>query len=183
MYELFGTITNRDKFVYLSDGGHFENLGVYELVRRRCALIVVSSCGKDSEYAFDDLANAIRLCNIDFGVVIEVEPRAIKPDEHGTSKAQYVIGRIRYSALGEGLDDGTLVYIKPAITARTSVDIRQYRSVNPDFPQQSTANQWYTESQFESYRKLGLETARSAFARGTSVRAMFDGLTAELHAR
>jgi hypothetical protein len=183
MYELFGTITNRDKFVYLSDGGHFENLGVYELVRRRCALIVVSSCGKDSEYAFDDLANAIRLCNIDFGVVMEVEPRAIKPDEHGTSKAQYVIGRIRYSALGEGLNDGTLVYIKPAITARTSVDIRQYRSVNPDFPQQSTANQWYTESQFESYRKLGLETARSAFARGTSVRAMFDGLTAELHAR
>lgn len=183
MFELFGTITNRDKFVYLSDGGHFENLGVYELVRRRCTLIVVSSCGKDSEYVFDDLANAIRLCNIDFGVVIDIEPRAIKPDEHGTSKAQYVIGRIRYSALGEGLDDGTLVYIKPAITAKTSVDICQYRSVNPDFPQQSTANQWYTESQFESYRKLGLETARAAFAKGTSVRAMFDGLTAEPHAR
>ena len=183
MYELFGSITNRDKFVYLSDGGHFENLGVYELVRRRCALIVVSSCGKDSTYDFDDLANAIRLCNIDFGVVIDIEPRAIRPDENGISKSQHVIGRIRYSALGEGLDDGTLVYLKPAITKQTSVDIRQYRSVNTDFPQQSTANQWYTESQFESYRKLGLETARAAFAHGTSVRAVFDGLTAELRTR
>lgn len=183
MYELFGSITNRDKFVYLSDGGHFENLGVYELVRRRCALIVVSSCGKDSTYDFDDLANAIRLCNIDFGVAIDIEPRAIRPDETGISKSQYVIGRIRYSALGEGLDDGTLVYIKPAITKNTSVDIRQYRSVNTDFPQQSTSDQWYTESQFESYRKLGLETARATFAHGTSVRAVFDGLTAEPRAR
>ncbi len=178
LYELFGSITNRDKFVYLSDGGHFENLGVYELVRRRCKLIVVSSCGKDSDYVFDDLSNAIRLCNIDFGIPIEIEPRAIKPDERGLSKTQFVTGLVRYSVLNlpgqETHEDGLLIYIKPAITGRTSVDIRHYQSLNPDFPQESTTDQWYTESQFESYRKLGLETARAAFAPGKKIRTLFD---------
>ena len=166
MYELFGTINISDKFVYLSDGGHFENLGVYELVRRRCALIVVSSCGQDGAYVFDDLSNAIRMCSIDFGVTIDIDPAAIKPNDKGVSEQQYAIGRIRYSALNEDLDDGYLIYIKPAITARTSVDILQYRSVNTDFPQQSTVDQWYTESQFESHRKLGQETAKEIFAVG-----------------
>jgi hypothetical protein len=172
--ELFGSIDNRSKFVYLSDGGHFENLGLYELVRRRCKVIVVSSCGKDSDYVFDDLSNAIRLCNIDFGVPIEIEPRDIKPNEHGVSQTQCVTGRIRYSVLDGSLQDGLLIYLKPAITERTSVDIRQYRSLNPDFPQESTADQWYSESQFESYRKLGLETARDAFSPDAPVRIALD---------
>lgn len=177
--ELFGDIDNRSKFVYLSDGGHFENLGVYELVRRRASVIVVSSCGRDLDYVFDDLSNAIRLCYTDFGVTIDIDAQAIKPDEHGVSRSQFAVGRIGYKALGEaGIEDGYLIYVKPAITARTSVDILQYRSTNPDFPQQSTANQWYTESQFESYRKLGLETARElmrdALSTHHAARTMFD---------
>jgi hypothetical protein len=68
--ELFGNTTDESDFLYLSDGGHFENLGIYELVRRRCCLIVASDAAADPDWQFADLANAIERCRTDFGVSI-----------------------------------------------------------------------------------------------------------------
>ncbi|MFY9854100.1 MAG: hypothetical protein WAK26_09520, partial [Terracidiphilus sp.] len=68
--ELFGLTNDNAKYVYLSDGGHFENLGVYELVKRRCKFIVACDAGADPDYSFDDLGNAIRKCREDVGVEI-----------------------------------------------------------------------------------------------------------------
>ncbi len=66
---------------YLSDGGHFENTDVYELLRpeRRAALIVLCDCGCDADYRFKDLANLIRLARIDFGPEIVVDTAATDP--------------------------------------------------------------------------------------------------------
>ncbi|MBI3230989.1 MAG: patatin-like phospholipase family protein, partial [Burkholderiales bacterium] len=67
MRELFGLADANSNYVYLSDGGHFENLGVYELVRRRCRLIVVVDASADGEMEFEDLGNMIRKCYTDMG--------------------------------------------------------------------------------------------------------------------
>ena len=69
--EMFGQTTDTRRYVYLSDGGHFENLGIYEMVRRRCRIIVVSDAGADPKCTLEDLGNAVRKVYIDLGVKIE----------------------------------------------------------------------------------------------------------------
>ncbi len=69
--ELLARTTNTNPYVYLTDGGHFENLGLYEMVLRRCRYIILSDAGCDGTYTFGDLANAVRRIRIDFGIDIE----------------------------------------------------------------------------------------------------------------
>lgn len=57
---------------YLSDGGHFENTGCYELIRRRVPLIICSDAGQDAKYQFEDLANLVRKARTDFGAEIQI---------------------------------------------------------------------------------------------------------------
>ena len=61
---------------YLSDGGHFENTGCYELIRRRVSFIVFSDAGQDPGYQFADFANLVRKARTDFGAEIEVVRRS-----------------------------------------------------------------------------------------------------------
>jgi hypothetical protein len=156
-HELLGRADERKPFVYLSDGGHFENLGLYELVRRRCRLIVVSDAACDPMYQFNDLANAIRKCRIDFGVEIDLPYERIRPavgSRH--SEAQAVPGTIVYPAQGNRPRvEGRIVYIKASLQAHLPADIGHYAAVEEDFPHQTTADQWFDEPQFESYRRLG----------------------------
>lgn len=162
--ELAGRTNDESKFVYLSDGGHFENLGIYELVKRRCRLIVVTDCGADSSLEFGDLGNAIRKCRNDLGVEIELDTRSIRPGKDGLSAAQFSIGDIRYDRVdGAGAPIGTLILIKPSISCDETADILDYKSRHPIFPQETTADQFFTESQFESYRKLGQSIGRRLF--------------------
>lgn len=55
---------------YLSDGGHFENTAVYELLRRRVPLIIVCDDGQDRDYAFEDAGNLVRKARIDWDAEI-----------------------------------------------------------------------------------------------------------------
>ncbi|MDH4094698.1 MAG: patatin-like phospholipase family protein [Betaproteobacteria bacterium] len=161
--ELTGTADQDFPFVSLSDGGHFENLGIYELVRRRCALIVASDAGADPKYAFEDLAEAMRKCNTDFGVDFEFQDGgvdAIRPEGDAPSRRHHAVAKILYP---DGAP-GTLVYWKASITAGMPPDIMHYKRTMKDFPHQSTADQFFDESQFESYRHLGYEVARRSLA-------------------
>lgn len=153
--ELLGQTNARSDFVYLSDGGHFENLGLYELLRRECRLIVISDAGQDEQMTFEDLGNAIRKCRIDLGAEIHIDVDAIRRDPAtGLSRAAFAVGYIRYASGA----NGHLLYLKPCLQGHglEPVDVQQYRAEHPTFPHQSTLNQWFDESQFESYRKLGL---------------------------
>ena len=145
---------NRFRALHLSDGGHFENLGLYELVRRHCRYIIVSDCGADEEVLFDDLAIALRTIREDFGVEIDLDVSPLRPDENGKARQHAVIGTIHYNGLS-GLDKGTLLYFKPTLTGDEPPDVLQYRSRNPAFPHESTGDQFYDEAQWESYRRLG----------------------------
>ena len=162
--ELTGRTTDKGNYVYLSDGGHFENLGVYELVRRRCRYIVVSDAGADPGSAFWDLGGVVRKCREDFGIpiVIDIAP-LLKEPEAGQSRRHHAVGTIGYSEADAGEEDGILIYVKPALTGDEPADIRNYVVEHKDFPHQATADQFFSESQFESYRALGEHTAARVF--------------------
>jgi hypothetical protein len=168
VHELLGLTDDVSPYAYLSDGGHFENLGLYEMVRRRCRYIVVSDAGCDPDCALADLGNAIRKIWIDFGIEIEfpcfnIKPRAEvaedapvcnMPRQGRESSACYcAIGKITYPE--PGAVPGYLLYIKPTLYGNEPVDILSYAAESPDFPHESTSDQWFSESQLESYRALG----------------------------
>lgn len=162
--EAFGKTDDRNKYVYLSDGGHFENLGLYEMIRRRCRFILVSDAGQDYSYAFTDLGNAVRKVYVDMGVrivfnkTIAIYPRNMKDK---AKEGRYAaIATIHYDEVDKPIDGklvpcGHLIYIKPAYYGEEPPDIYNYGQESPTFPHESTADQFFTESQFESYRALG----------------------------
>lgn len=161
--EALGQTDSDSRYVNLSDGGHFENLGIYEMVRRRCRHIVVCDAGSDPSCAYNDLGNAIRKIRIDFGIPVDFEDRIpVFPKSEPRPEARYcAIGRILYSAVdGPEAVDGTLVYIKPSIyeSPYEPYDVYNYARSSAEFPHESTADQWFSESQFESYRALGRGT-------------------------
>lgn len=149
-------------FVHLSDGGHFENLALYELVRRHCRYVIVSDAGADADRSFDDLANAVRRIRIDFGAEIEIDVSPLRPDESGRARQHAVVGTIHYDGK-EGLDKGTIVYFKPALTGDEPADLLQYQRHNPTFPHESTVQQFYDEAQWEAYRRLGQHAGDEVF--------------------
>ncbi|WP_293268861.1 patatin-like phospholipase family protein [Neptunomonas sp.] len=161
-----------DRAIELSDGGHFENLAIYELFRRRLDLIVVADAGADGEYQFSDLANAIEKVRVDFGIntifLDEYPFEAIIPDSDTTqseiNKQQYhfakrcfAIAKIEYPKEDheEERKIGHLIYIKPTLINGLSPDVLSYKKLHPTFPHQSTVDQFFTEQQFEAYRELG----------------------------
>ncbi|MEO8673373.1 MAG: patatin-like phospholipase family protein [Tahibacter sp.] len=170
--ELFGQTTSDSSYVNLSDGGHFDNLGLYEVVLRRCRYIVVSDAGQDPKFGFGDLGNAIRKIRIDFGIPVEFDqaidilPRSGKPGGLYCATA-----RVRYSAVdGAGAQDGILIYLKPTLRARgrpIPYDVYSYAESVALFPHESTADQWFSESQFESYRALGAHAVDGISSGGT----------------
>jgi hypothetical protein len=174
--ETLGLTDDQHPYVYLSDGGHFENLGLYEMVLRRCKMIVVSDGSADPDFGLEGLGNAISRIRVDFGVPIDIKrifmlPRDLQDEtkrgygETNTKLDQKycAIGTIRYSCVDKQDPrhkdedyDGQLIYIKAFLSGTEPVDVYNYAKTHPSFPHESTANQMYSESQFESYRELGL---------------------------
>jgi hypothetical protein len=171
MNELTGS-TNEDQCeVYLSDGGHFENLGVYELIRRRCRFVIACDAGADPSCLCNDLAALVEKCRVDFATKIEIKIEAFRPSQPlvpgddkvlRVSKTPFEIGAIFYP------DDskGVLIYIKPSLLNVPELqDVLAYARLAEAFPHQSTLDQFFDESQFESYRALGLACASAAIAK------------------
>lgn len=187
----------RSKYQYLSDGGHFENTGVYELLRpqRRLDLIVLCDCGADPGYNFEDLANLIRLARLDLELEIEADTGYLRDSRYRALKS--VLGVYEDFLTGDVLKQGedgskraddqcallfnvfnrdedsaprrlvcVLLVIKPNIITRLSDDVQFYWVTHPTFPNEPTIDQFFNESQFESYRQLGLNTGQLLFGTG-----------------
>lgn len=168
---------------YLSDGGHFENTACYELLRRKLELIICSDAGADPDYAFADIGNLVRRSRLDFGADIEfldsaqladvLDPRVLphfgslaelRAQASGAARTdkrnpRAALAYITYADRTRGL----LILIKPMLTGVEPHDLLDYRSSNESFPQQSTADQFFDEAQWESYRKLGDYTGSLIF--------------------
>jgi hypothetical protein len=167
--ELAGDTTDDSQWIYLSDGGHFENLGLYEMVRRRCRTIVVSDAGCDPTCSFEDLGNAVRKIFIDFGVSIEFEQLEIQARQTPPVPGlRFAIGSIKYPGSNRL---GWLLYLKPTYQGTERADVRSYATGHPTFPHESTTDQWFSESQLESYRALGASITEYICSGGTGVDA------------
>jgi hypothetical protein len=177
--EFLSQTNDLSDYCYLTDGGHFDNTGLYSLIERGCRFVIVIDCGADpSPPCFEDLGEAIRRCRIDFKTEINLHlDPFIKSDSSETASC-YAVGKIKFSeehlrdlAANDGTyghhlgrdQHGIIIYFKPSVIAGAPADVRQYAIENKFFPQQPTTNQWFGEAQFESYRRLGQACAYSAF--------------------
>ena len=158
LQEALGVPDDSSAYVNCSDGGHIENLGVYELVKRRCGTIICVDGEADGSFSFHGFTTMQRQVEIDFGARIEIDVRSIVPDDTGMSRTHYVVGRILYS---DG-EQGTLVYLKLSCTGDEPQYLAFYRNLHPTFPHESTSDQFFEETQFEVYRALGEHGAEGA---------------------
>jgi hypothetical protein len=163
---LFGSGTTENAFfVELTDGGHFDNTGIYELVRRRVKVIVLSQASQDTAFAMEDLANTIQRVRVDFGVHIrfvnETYPLDIlRPESLGAAaKRGWAIGTIKYPGVTEL---GVILYLQATPVVAMNADTKSYWRRNAEFPNQTTADQFFDEEQLEAYRELGMSIAQNA---------------------
>jgi len=157
-------LTEENYNLLLSDGGHYENLGLYELIRRKLDLIIVSDGGADPYFNFDDLANAIEKVRVDFNTRIKFKP-GYMPDDilPGTAGVSFFQKKYNISKHGFAIADiiyndkppGKLVYVKLAMIEDLLTDVYSYKGMHPEFPHESTSDQFFDEKQFEAYRELG----------------------------
>lgn len=157
------------KYGYLSDGGHFENLGIYALVQRRCQRIVAIDATWDPDYTYACLQQSLRLIRVELGVDIDFTTPLPRSGSGETGVPYHAVATIRYSRLDPNLRDGTLVYLKPLLSGREPLDLLGYYRASraaggTPFPHQSTSDQFFDFEQFESYRALGQLALETAFA-------------------
>lgn len=164
---------------YLSDGGHFDNTGVYTLLKRRLDFILLADNSADAEYRLADIENLVRKARIDFGAEIEfythAEAARLLPDA-GTeitvlspesladteSARGVLLARIRYAADAQGRRaEGTLLVVKPNLHDALDLDLLAYAQQHPTFPHESTGDQSFDEAQWESYQRLGEDFGRA----------------------
>ncbi len=157
--EMAGWTKETTRFVNVSDGGHLENLGVYELLRRKCKFIIAVDGECDDKMVFPSLLRVIRFAKIDFGIDIDLDLNDLRLDEQGFSKAHSAFGIIHY---GNG-QSGLLLYIKSSMTGNEPDYAKAYKAKEPAFPHESTAKQLFAEDQFEAYRALGHHAVADLF--------------------
>ncbi|MET4258746.1 hypothetical protein ABIC09_003696 [Bradyrhizobium sp. S3.12.5] len=157
LQELLATADETGPYVQISDGGHIENLGVYELLRRRCRFIVAVDGEHDETMTFHGLTNLQRLAYIDFGITIDANLDDLRLGSEGLSRSHFRFCRIRYPLEQHDQHEeiGYLVYLKLSLTGNEGEFIRRLKLDEPSFPHHTTANQFFTEVQFEAYRALG----------------------------
>jgi hypothetical protein len=180
--ELFGLNRIGSKYLYVTDGGHYENLGLVELLRRGCTEVYcldASGVGADG-VEFEALGEAITLARSELDVEIEFDgegakfaaapageeneaaatsPAAMVPDkETHFAKRDVVTATIRYG----GGEKGKLVYVRNTMTESAPWDVRAHHEEDPRFPNNPTIDQLYTDQKFEAYRVLGSRAAGRA---------------------
>ncbi|MCC7276382.1 MAG: hypothetical protein IT561_27200 [Alphaproteobacteria bacterium] len=180
--EAFGRLDERSAKVYLTDGGHIDNLGIYELLRRECLLIVAIDAEADASYGFPSFVEVQRYARIDLGVRIELPWQAIRdealaltevtgkgPIPAGRKNAgrHAAVGRIHYATGSIGY----LLYVKSSITGDENDYVLDYRRRYPTFPHETTGDQFFSEEQFEVYRALGFHATSCALAGDVHVAA------------
>ena len=169
--EMLNQLDETKRDVYLTDGGHIENLGLYELLKRGCQLILAVDAEADPEISCASLLKVERFARIDLGVRIvlpwegiaraaaqanESIAKRVCPRTHGPHTA---VGRVIYPNGVEGL----LVYFKASVTGDEKDYLLDYKLRNPDFPHEATGDQFFSEEQFEMYRALGFHIVQGFF--------------------
>ena len=167
--EMFSHTDARSRLVNLSDGGHTgDNVGIYPLLQRQCQVIIACDAEADPTLSFGSFTQALRYAYVDFGVNVDIDLDRIRPDpETGRSRSHCAIGRIRYKDPDGKPIPGKnwLIYIKSSMTGDETAPVQNYKHTNQAFPHESTADQFFDDDQFESYRALGGHMVKHTFER------------------
>jgi hypothetical protein len=163
--ELASRLHEESRHINLSDGGHLENTGLFELLRRRCRFVVASDAGADPGHIFADFSKVMRYARTDLGVRIDINLDDLRLGAATRCNRHFALGTLWYPARGAlPAMTGYLLYFKPSITGDEDEIVHEYRADSPEFPHESTADQMFEEGQFEAYRALGSHLADGAFA-------------------
>jgi hypothetical protein len=151
------------RLVNLSDGGHTgDNIGIYPLLQRRCKVIIACDAERDPGITFGSFTEALRQAYIDMGIDVDIDLTMIRPDRiTGLSRSHCAVGRIRYPDRKD--QESYLIYMKNSLTGDEPEPQLNYKTVSPDFPHESTADLFFDDNQFESYRALGVHIAEDTF--------------------
>lgn len=167
LLELASETNSTRRLVNISDGGHIENLGVYELLRRRCRLIIALDATGDPQYTFGDLRNLVIRARQELGITItfrQAPEEVIRPPSSaGFSRSQFAVADLAELPSAPHMGppySGLLVYVKSSLRAperwRTiDSDSFAYKTYHPAFPHESTANQFFDDVQWRAYYRLG----------------------------
>jgi Patatin-like phospholipase len=162
--EMLSLLDAEGEGVNLSDGGHLENTGLYELLRRRCRYIVAGDAETDPGLKFHGLADVMRYARIDLGVELDIPLDDLVLDAGGHCRRHCAFGRIHYPARGdEPPEVGYLLYVKASVTGDEDGIVSEYRSRSPDYPHEPTSDQFFDDRQFEAYRALGFHALDGLF--------------------
>jgi hypothetical protein len=162
LHELLGRHKLNHKYLYITDGGHYENLGLIELLRRGCTLIYCLDASGDRPETFTTLGEATALARSEVGVDIEIDPTVMRPSASGDRPAtDHAIGSFRYCTT-EREHEGTLVFCKTAVTANAPWDVQAFQEKDKLFPNDSIFDQLFDDEKFEAYRALGARTTERA---------------------
>lgn len=174
--ELFGINNSLARLVQVTDGGHYENLGLVEALRRRCRLIYCIDASGDPPPSLTTLNEAIRLAEFELGVTITLRNSDLRDVVPGTgtpsgvdgvekqlagrvARTPVIVGDITYpEAAGLGMGEsrtGTLIFAKAVLTPECPGWVLRYAASSPVFPHDSTSDQWFGEAQFAAYTELG----------------------------
>lgn len=173
--ELTGRNSYRSDYVYVTDGGHYENLGLVELLRRGCRNIYCFDASGDAVDTFHTLGEAIAIAQSELNVEIEIDLQSMAPadeDESRFVRADHAVGKIWYERDRSDRDGepagvpGRLVVVKAGVTRKAPQDVLAYMHKDPRFPNHGTADQLYSVERFDAYRRLG------AFASAKAIDAM-----------
>jgi hypothetical protein len=181
--EMFTQTDEIAKLVNLSDGGHTgDNVGIYPLLQRRCRVIIACDAERDSDLTFGSITEALRHAYIDLGIDVDIDFTMVRPDPAtGMSRSHCAVGLIRYPprdrfvsqerlpdmAAGESAEPpliGYLIYLKNSLTGDEPEPVLNYKSSHPEFPHETTVDQFFDDAQFESYRALGVHIAEHVLA-------------------
>ena len=156
LFEVMGRHRIRSKFLYVTDGGHVENLGLYELLRRRCSRIICLDAAGGSTSTFSTLGEAISLARTQLGARVDLDPTAMAEVADRRNRRNHATGTITY-------DDGAtgvIVYGKSLVTDDAPWDVRAYATKDPMFPVHPTSDQLYGGETFDAYQSLGRHVGR-----------------------
>ena len=179
--EAFGRLRSDSPRIYITDGGHIDNIGLYQLLKRQCKFIIVIDAEADPGMNFGAFADVQRFARIDEGVLISLEWWPVRaaalarsadrskqvPRDSETHKRHFAVGRIIY----EDGEEGILLYIKATVTGDEPDYVLDYERRYPNFPHEATSDQFFSEEQMEAYRALGFHATRRALDEGTDAAA------------
>jgi len=165
--EAVGSPSMYDRRIYVTDGGHYDNLGLVEALRRKPAQVIVIDASNDAEDRFSALAEAIATARMDHGIQIDVDPSPMIRGAKARADRAWVYGIATHPQTAAEVEANAkpykteIFFVKAVLAGQLDWDLEVYAARHTDFPRRATSDQFYDEWDFEAYRSLGYTLAET----------------------